>query len=146
MKFKNRLAEAFRLYFILVTLITVLLMIVGLIFDSDKRFGYEVFLSPLLYAAISVIPSFFINTARELSMKKLIIRHLLQLFVIEIMMLAIAFTSNNIPSEKKGLIIGLVIGIAAIYVLSLVIEYIFELTQSKELNAALEKYQKEYNE
>ena len=58
------------------------------------------------------------------------------------MMLVIAFTSDNIPSEKKGLIIGLVIGIAAIYVLSLVIEYIFELTQSKELNAALEKYQK----
>ena len=142
MKFKTRLAEAFRLYFILVTLITVLLMIVGLIFDSDKRFGYEVFLSPLIYAAISVIPSLFINTARELSMSKLIIRHLIQLFVIEIMMLVIAFTSDNIPSEKKGLVMGLVIGIAAIYVLSLVIEYIFELTQSKELNAALEKYQK----
>ena len=33
-------------------------------------------------------------------------------------------------------------GIAVVYVLSLVVEYVFELIQSRELNEALEVYQR----
>ena len=60
MKIKTKLREAFRMYFILVTLITVLLMILGLTLDKDRVFGYEVFMSPLLYAGIGIIPVFFL--------------------------------------------------------------------------------------
>ena len=141
MKIKARLGEAFRIYFILVTLITILLIIVGLLFDADRRFGYEAFLSPLIYAALGVIPTLFINTDRELSMKKLLIRHVIQLLIIEAVMMTVIFTSKNIPSEKTGMVVVLAAGIAVIYVLSIVVEYIFELTQSREMNIALEAYQ-----
>ena len=141
MKIKARLGEAFRIYFILVTLITILLIIVGLLFDADRRFGYEAFLSPLIYAALGVIPTLFINTDRELSMKKLLIRHVIQLLIIEAVMMTVIFTSKNIPSEKTGMVVVLAVGIAVIYVMSIVVEYIFELTQSREMNIALEAYQ-----
>ena len=68
-RIKERLGEAFRLYFILVTLITILLMVVGLIFDSDRTFSYEAFFSPLFYAFIGAIPVFFFQSDKELSMK-----------------------------------------------------------------------------
>ena len=44
-KIKQKLGEAFRLYFILVTLITILLMVVGMLFDGDRTFSYEAFFS-----------------------------------------------------------------------------------------------------
>ncbi len=140
-KFRKRFEEAFRLYFILVTLISILLMVLGLMFDSDRVFGYEVFLSPLIYAAIGVIPCFFINTERELSMKMLIIRRAVVLLVIEAMMLTLAYSADSIPTEKKGVVPGIAIGIVIVFILSSVIEYVFELAGARELNEALSVYQ-----
>ena len=82
MKFWERLGEAFRLYFILVTLITILLMILGLTLDSDRTLGYEVFMSPLIYAAIGVVPCLFVNPAKEVSMKKLLLIRFCQLAMV----------------------------------------------------------------
>jgi hypothetical protein len=141
MNIKEKLGEAFRLYFILVTLISILLMILGLTFDNDRVLGYDVFISPLIYAAIGVIPIFFFKNDREISMKRLIVQRVITLLFIEAVILILAFSAKNIPTERKGVVIGIAVGVAIVYVLSLVVEYIFELTQSKELNEALEKYQ-----
>ncbi|MBO4591402.1 MAG: DUF3021 family protein [Eubacterium sp.] len=141
MKFKERLGEAFRMYFILVTLISVLLMILGLTLDNDRVFGYEVFLSPLLYAAIGVIPVFFFGSDKEISMRRLLIQRIITLVFIEAVVLVMAFSVKSIPTERRGVVIGIAVGVEVVYVLSLVVEYIFELTQSRELNEALEEYQ-----
>jgi hypothetical protein len=90
-RIKERLGEAFRLYFILVTLITILLMVVGLIFDSGRTFSYEAFFSPLFYAFIGVIPVFFFQSDKELSMKRLVIRNIIYVLIIEAAMLFIVF-------------------------------------------------------
>ena len=141
-KIKQKLVEAFRLYFILVTLITILLMVVGLIFDSDRTFSYEAFFSPLFYAFIGVIPVFFFQSDKELSMKQHIIRSIIQILIIEAAILLIVFNAPNIPSDRIEVVISIAVGILIIYILSLVVEYIFELTQAKEMNAYLEEYQK----
>lgn len=140
-KFRKRFEEAFRLYFILVTLISILLMALGLMFDSDRVFGYEVFLSPLIYAAIGVIHCFFINTEKELSMKMLIIRRAVVLLAIEAMILTLAYSADSIPTERKGVVAGIAIGIVVVFILSSVIEYVFELAGARELNEALSVYQ-----
>ena len=139
---KERLGEAFRLYFILVTMITILLMVVGLIFDSGRTFSYEAFFSPLFYAFIGVIPVFFFQSDKELGMKQLIIRGVIQIFIIEAAILLIVFNAPNIPSDRIEVVISIAVGILVVYILSLVVEYIFELTQAKEMNAYLEEYQK----
>ncbi len=141
-KMKQKLGEAFRLYFILVTLITVLLMVVGLIFDSGRTFSYEAFFSPLFYAFIGVIPVFFFQSDKELSMKQLIIRSIIQILLIEAAILLIVFKVPSIPSDRIEVVISIAVGILIVYILSLVVEYIFELTQAKEMNAYLEEYQK----
>ena len=119
-KMKQKLGEAFRLYFILVTLITILLMVVGLIFDSGRTFSYEAFFSPLFYAFIGVIPVLLIEAA----------------------ILLIVFKVPSIPSDRIEVVISIAVGILIVYILSLVVEYIFELTQAREMNAYLEEYQK----
>lgn len=142
MKIKERLGEAFKMYFILVTLITVLLLILGLTLDNDRVLGYEAFLSPLIYAAIGVIPVFFFGSEKEISMKRLLIQRIVTLVFVEAAVLVLAFSAKSIPTERKGVVIGIAVGIAVVYVLSLVVEYVFELIQSRELNEALEVYQR----
>lgn len=142
MRIKERLGEAFKMYFILVTLITVLLLILGLTLDNDRVLGYEAFLSPLIYAAIGVIPVFFFGSEKEISMKRLLIQRIVTLLFVEVAVLVLAFSAKSIPTERKGVVIGIAVGIAVVYVLSLVVEYVFELIQSRELNEALEVYQR----
>ena len=142
MKIKDRLGEAFRMYFILVTLITVLLLILGLTLDNDRVLGYEAFLSPLIYAAIGVIPVFFFGSEKEISMRRLLIQRIVTLLFVEAVVMVLAFSAKSIPTERKGVVIGIAVGIAVVYVLSLVVEYIFELIQSREMNEALEMYQR----
>ena len=142
MRFRDRLIEAMRIYFILVTFITILLLIIGLAFDGDRTFGYEVFLSPLIYAAIGVLPALFLYSDKELSMTRLIIKNIFQLGIIEAIIMILVFTKDTIPSDKKSVVISIAVGIAVIYVLTMVVEYIFELSQSKTMNESLEKYQK----
>ena len=141
-RIKDRLGEAFRLYFILVTLITILLMVVGMLFDSDRTLSYEAYFSPLFYAFIGVIPVFFFQSDKELSMKQLVMRSIIQILLIEAAILLIVFKVPSIPSDRIEVVISIAVGILIVYILSLVVEYIFELTQAREMNAYLEEYQK----
>ena len=140
MRIKEKFGEAFRLYFILVTLITVLLMVLGLLFDSDRTFGYEAFVSPLIYAAVGVIPVFFFHSDKEISMKQLIIRRIIQELSVEALILLIVFNAPNIPSERPGVVIAIAAGVLVVFILSMVVEYICELTQANEMNGYLEEY------
>ena len=128
---KEKIGEAFRLYFILFTLISILLMILGMMVDS-----------PLVYAAIGVIPVFLFNDDKEVSMKGIIIRRIIQLLLVEAAVLVIAFSSKNVDTDKMVVVVGIAVGVAVVFILSLLVEYMFELSMSRKLNEALEMYQK----
>lgn len=70
MNWKNKFDQILKLYFMLVTFITVLLMILGIAFDSDRTFSYQVFASSLIYAAIGVLPVFFARRGKRAQCKK----------------------------------------------------------------------------
>ena len=140
-KIKEKLLEAFRMYFILFTLISVLLMILGMTLDHDRVFGYEIFMSPLLYAGIGIIPVFFFKEDEEISMKKLLIHRLITLGFIEIVFMVLAFSVSSIPTEKVSVVIGIAAGIAIVFALSIFVEYVFEIREAKALNKVLTEYQ-----
>lgn len=141
MKLKEKMLKALKLYFVLVTLITILLLILGLSFDADRTLSYQAYASPLIYAALGVIPVFIFNQEKELSVKGLIARRIAELALIEAIFMGIAFSADTIPTERRGVVIGIALGIAVIYVLTSIVEYIFESTKSNEMNEYLNSYQ-----
>ncbi|SNU07042.1 Protein of unknown function [Lachnospiraceae bacterium] len=143
MKLKEKLGEAFRMYFILVTLITILLLILGTLFDGDRTFSYEAFLSPLIYAAIGVIPVFFFNDEKEVSLKGLLVHRIIQLLIIEAAMLGIAFLGKNIDTDRSEVVIGIAVGVVVVFALSIIVEYLFEASIAQKLNEDLERFQRE---
>lgn len=144
MSLKTKAEKALKLYFILVTLITVMLMILGKAFDADRTFSYEVFASPLIYAAIGVIPVFIFDQEKELTVKQLIFTRVAELLIVEALILILAFSADTIPTEKRGLVVAIAAGIAVIFVLSQVIEYMLESATARELNDSLANYQQEH--
>lgn len=137
MKWTDKLAQAAKLYFMLVTFIIILLMILGSVFDSDRTLGYSAYASPLIYAAIGVLPVFLPTPKHELSLKGIIIKRAIELGIIETITLLLVFSSDNIPTENKGVAWSIAIGIVVIYIIVNVIEYLYEAKKAAELNELL---------
>ena len=145
-KWKGWLSRAFRLYTLLVTLITVLMIILGSLLDRDRTFGYEAFLSPLLYALIGTAAAAVTWSEKELSVRSLIIRKIISLLLIEGAMILIAVNADTIPTEKSWVIPGLALGILAVFVLSHLILYFLDRKEAERLSADLARYQEKRDE
>ena len=81
-KWKELLIRALRLYTLLVTLITVLMIVLGNLLDGDRVLGYDAFFSPLIYALIGTAAAMVTRSDRELSVRSLIIRKVISLLLI----------------------------------------------------------------
>ena len=138
-KRKEYLIRAFRLYTLLVTLITVLMIILGSLLDRDRVFSYDAFISPLLYALIGTAATAVTWTEKELSIRKLIIRKAIALLLIE--GLFVALKSDTIPTEKNWVVPCLLAGVFAVYVLSHIILYFIDRREAEKISADLARYQ-----
>ena len=131
-------------FFIIVTLINVVMAVLGVIFRPDERFGYDAFLAPLIYAACSMIPVLLTYSKRELTVKQMIIRQVLNLLAIEAIMIGIGLSGSNVLREQPLLVVSLALSVFIIFVLVLVISWILDLGQAKQMNIDLENYQKRH--
>ena len=146
-KRKETLIRALRLYTLLVTLITVALMILGYLLDRDRVFGYEAFLSPLLYALIGTAATLVTRPGKELSVRSLIIRKVISLLLIEGAIILLALNSDTIPTDQSWVLPGLMLGILAVFLLTHIILYLADRKEAERLSADLARYQeKQINE
>ncbi len=140
-KWKELFIQALRLYTLLVTLIVVIMMILGYLLDRDRVFGYDAFLSPLVYALIGTVAAVVTRSDQELSVRNLMIRKAVSLLLIEGAILLIALNADTIPTEKSWIIPCLALGVFAVFVLAHVILYLIDKKEAEKLNAALSRYQ-----
>ena len=140
-KWKELCIRTLRLYTLLVTLITVLMIILGNLLDRDRVFGYDAFLSPLLYALIGTVATVITRSDREPSVRSLIIRKAVSLLLIEGAIILIALNSDTIPTEKGWVVPVLALGILAVFVLSHLILYLIDKKEAGKLNADLSRFQ-----
>lgn len=140
-KRKDFLIRALRLYTLLVTLITVAMMILGSLLDRDRVFGYDAFLSPLIYALIGTAATMVTRSEKELSVRSLIIRKAVSLLLIEGAILFIALNADTIPTNRAWVVPALALGVFAVFVLTHVILYFADRKEAEKLSAELLRYQ-----
>lgn len=133
---------AFAQYFIIVTLINVVMFVLGTIFRPNDRFGYEAFLSPLIYAACSMIPIILTYSKKELSVKQMFFRQVLNLLAIEGIMIGIGLSGSSIFYEQPLLVVSFALSVFIIFILVLVISWVLDLGQARQMNIDLENYKK----
>ena len=140
MKGKGLLIQFMLVFFIVTACITMLSGFLGMIFLPEMRFGYEAFLSPPLFGFLSALSGLITKSKKELSIKQILFRELLQLMLIEIMV----FGANHMFGTSFGwqLSVTLAIGIAVIFVLVYVVLWLNDRNSAKAFNAKLAEFQK----
>ena len=140
-KRKELLIHALRLYTLLVTLITVMMIILGNLLDRGRVFSYDAFVSPLFYALIGTVATVVTRSDRKLSVRSLIIRKAVSLLLIEGAIILIALNADTIPTDKGWVVPALALGVFAVFVLSHIILYFIDKKEAEKLNADLSRYQ-----
>ena len=142
MTLRQFLIRKLMLFFTLSTLITIAIYILGTSFDPAARFGYDGFLSPLIYAGVCVVPSLVTWSKRELKLRELLLRELLQFLLTETIVLGLAFRSSVINTSRPAVVIGIAGSVLVIYLLAFLISWATNSAEARETDRELQKFQR----
>lgn len=128
-------------YFMIVTLINIAMYVLGSIFRPDQQFSYEVMLAPLVYGALSLLPVGIMYSKKELSVKQLYLRKVLQLLCIELILYLAGYGIHNVKTAKVSMTVGFGLSVFFIYVLVDVLSSLLNVKEAKELTELFQDYQ-----
>lgn len=128
-------------FFVIATLINVAIFVLGSIFNGDARFGYDAFLAPLIYAAFSLLPAGITYSERELSVKEVLIRKVIQLVLIEVIVFLICFGIDSLSQLEPLLLFGFGVSVAVIYVLVHLFDWLVASREANKLTRDLKAFQ-----
>ena len=142
MSFKQFLVGKLNLFFMLTALITVAVWFLGSRFDAEARFGYDAFLSPLLYAGCCVLPSLVTFSKRELKRREWLVREALQFLLTEGVMLFLAFRSPAIDTSRPAVVAGIAGSELVIYLLVFFLLWLTNSVEAKKIDGELQRFQR----
>lgn len=129
------------MFFIVTTLITIVMGVMGLIWERNRLLTYEVMFSPVIIGFISILPSIVMYSKKELTFRQLVIRKVLHLFLLEIVLIAFS-KIMGIWNDVIGL--PLVVSILIVAVLVQVFLWLIGLQRANKITNELKVYQQEY--
>ena len=144
MEFKKFLFNKLLLFFLLSTLITVTISLMGSAFDGEARLTYGDMLAPLQYAALCMLPTLVTWSRKELSPKQMLLRKGLMLVLIEAVVLFLAFTSSKIDTDRLSVVLTLAGSVLVIFVLAHLFLWLKDSAEAKRMNRDLEQFQKRH--
>lgn len=133
-------------YFVIVTLINVSTYVLGVMYRPEEQFGYDAFLSPLVYGALGILPVCVMYSKKELTLKQVIFRKILQLILLEILLIGFGFGHSKLTVENMELIISFGLSVFVIFVLVHIISWVLDLQQARQMTMDLLSYQSQSEE
>lgn len=143
MDFKEFLLDKLMLFFTLTTCITIAIFLLGSFFDGDSTFGYEAFLSPMIFAGACVLPSCVTYSKRELTVKQLILRKVIEVVLLEGIVLGIAFSSSRIDTSQISIVVSLVVSVMIIFIVVNLLDWLRNYVEAKKLTKDIMQFQKQ---
>ena len=141
MQGKELLSTMFRNYFVLVTLINAVIFVSGSIAQPDARFGYSVFIMPLIYALAGILPQAVMYSNRELSIKEVLIRKFIQLLLIEFLVNGIILGEDILQPEYTDFLKTISVCVVLVYVFANVISWVLDSASARTLTRELAEFQ-----
>lgn len=142
MQRKELLTKMFRNYFVLVTLINAVIFVSGSIAQPDARFGYSVFIMPLIYAFAGILPQAVMYSKRELSIKEVLLRKFIQLLLIELFVNGIILGEYALRPEYTDMLKTIFVCVVLVYVFANIISWILDSMSARTLTRELAEFQK----
>ncbi len=130
-------------FFVSIACICAAMALVGMTFAADARFGYEAFLSPLIFGALASLPQLATYSKREMSFKQAAIRNIIHFVLLEAVILSVLYFGGILTSVSMAVSLGVSILMIDLTV-SLVL-WINDKRIAKEFNSALKRLQSNYD-
>ena len=143
---KERIKTLAGNFFISVTLINLAMLIIGKLLRPDQQFGYEVFVYPLIYGIIGMIPALFANGNKELSLKQAVIKEIAQMTMTVVVIVAFMFAGQPLTHEVVISAAGVALSVVIVYCLVVLIGWLIDLKTAVVLTEDLKHFQEESRE
>lgn len=128
-------------FFIIVTLVNLVIFLTGTILAPDQKITYTAFLVPLLDGFLGILPGLFMYSKRELTVRQMLLREGIQLLSIEVIILLFTFGLSGIKQENLVKFLAVSISVAVIYVLVTVIRYFLDFRSARKMTEELKAFQ-----
>ena len=140
---KDRIQDILKSFFVSTALINVAMYVCGSLFRPDQRFGYEVFLYPLIYGFLATIPNFIMYSKKELTVKQAVIREMINILLIVAIIELFMFGGKDMSNELCVQAISVAVSIVVVYMGVVFIMYILDLKTARRLTDQLRVFQYE---
>lgn len=143
MTLKEFIISRIRLFFFLTVMILIAQSVVGAIAEPgvSLHIRYIDLISPLYIAGLCTLPTVVTFSRKKLSLKGMLIRHAIQLVLIEGVMMLIAFTSAAIDTSRPAVLLLIGGAVFVIYVLAVAVMWLGQVSESKKMTAQLHSLQ-----
>lgn len=139
MSFRAFLKRCLLQYFIITTCVTAAIAILGLALDPTARFGYEAYLSPLIFGFISLIPSFVTYSREELPFRETLIRKAFHVIVLEATLIAFGFWAGILHGIGEAS--SFAVAVFVVYLAVSLISWRLDSKAAGEINELLKSWQ-----
>ena len=129
-------------FFVSVACISAAMALIGMVFEPDTRFGYEAYLSPLIFGALASFPLLVKYSKRELSLKQAAIRNVVHFLLLEVVILSVLYFGGILTSVSMAVSLGI-----SIFMIDLIVNLVLWINDkrtAKEFNGALKRLQNDY--
>ena len=138
---KEFLLDSIRTFFTVVTLINIEMFLVGMYLMPEARFGYEALIVPVIYGLAGTLPNLVMYSKRELKVRELMVRKVLQLILIEVLVLFVAFYNTTETVRSVEIVISTAVGIFVVYVVTILLDILQNFLTAKQMTEDLKKFQ-----
>lgn len=136
---KEHIKDNLMNFFIIVTLVNIVIFACGMILMPEQQLTYTAFLVPIIDGLLGIIPGLVMYSKRELTVRQMLIREVIQLLSIEAIILFFTFGFSGSLNIKYLLVVAT--SVAVVYVMVNVIRYFLDIRSAKKLTDELKAFQ-----
>lgn len=115
--------------------------VLGSIYEPETKFGWKAFFVPLVYAFFCTLPGFVGYSAKELTMKQMLIRELIYFLLVELTMLSLLYVQGALKSMDRAF--ALAAAVLAVYLIISLAGWLRDGRVAKDMNEQLRKMKKQ---
>ena len=130
-------------FFIIVTLVNIAIFLSGMILAPDEKIGYTAFIVPVIDGVLGIIPGLVMYSKRELSVKQMAVREVIQLISIELIIFLFMFGFSGVPAEQVPRLIVVIGSVAVVFVAVKGIMYLFDFRTARRMTDELKLFQEQ---
>ena len=141
---KDKIKSMLQSFFICVTLINVAMLVLGMILMPEQQFGYEVFVYPLIYGLIGMIPALIVRDGKELTVKQTVIKEVIQMVLTVVLLVAFIFGGKPLDSERIQMAALVALSVALVYAGVIIIGWLLDKKTADMLNEDLSRFKQRF--